>query len=579
MVLEEIPVWHVTVRDAPRAVEELQLVPFEAMRQPGGDAEDEQGDDGEAGRRPNPREPLAVLRSHDSFWHKAGVDVVPSPPSAAHHRRLGAAVIGIALAALALRLLHLRAVRPLVIDVPPPPGMDRWLNMEIATAIARGEWLGGWAVPYDSSPGYSYLLAALYRLSGERWIGPAVVQLALGALTPIVLAGAVRRLRDEKTAVVAALLAALYLPAIFYEGLLVKFSLVPFATAILLYATVRLQEGTRRWALGAGVALAALALLRPNTMLVAPVVGWAALRGLRPSAAASRVAFVACGAALLMVPMAVRDHLAAERGVPSALGGIHFYIGSNPQADGEYVVLPRIRPDIVGHVVDARREAERRVGHRLSPEEASRFWFHQGLAFIREDPGRYVLLELRKLWFVLEANESGSFGDDFDALRPASPVLRLPLVTFGVVMPLAAVGVLGCLRRRAWLLPAFALSVAVSLLPFFVAGRYRIPLAPPVIALAALGLDHIGGRGTGRGSVRLAAVGLGLPLLAILSGADDVQVATLLGTLAIGVGLVRWLPPSSAACASIVHVPEGAQPREDSGIDLGSRPEADHRPP
>ena len=579
MVLEEVPVWHVAVRDAPGAVEKLELVPLEPVGQPRRDAEGEERDHCQAGNRPARSERIAALSWHALVWHKAGVDVPPGPLAASRRRRLDPAVIGIGVAALVLRLLHLRAVRPLLIDTAPPPGMDRWLNMEVAAAIARGEWLGGWAVPYDSSPGYSYVLAALYRASGQRWIGPAAVQLVLGAVAPILLAGVVRRLRDDRTAVVAALLGALYLPAIFYEGLLVKFSLVPVAASALLYATVRLRDGARGWAFGTGVVLAALGLLRPNTILLAPLVGWAALRGVRASVAASRAALVGAGVALLMVPMAVRDHLAAERGAASALGGIHFYIGSNPRADGEYVVLPRIRPDIVGHVVDARREAERRAGHRLSAEEASRFWFREGLAFIRNDPVRYVLLELRKLWFVFEANESGTFGDDFDALRPASPVLRLPLVTFGVVMPLAAVGALGCLRRRAWLLPAFTLSVVVSLLPFFVAGRYRIPLAPPVIALAALGLDDIGRPGRVRGSVRLAAVVLGLPLLAILSGAHDVQVVTLLVTLAIGVGLVRWLPVSSTARASFVHVSESAQTGEDSGIDLGPRPEAHHRPP
>ena len=169
------------------------------------------------------------------------MDVPPGPLAASRRRRLDPAVIGIGVAALVLRLLHLRAVRPLLIDTAPPPGMDRWLNMEVAAAIARGEWLGGWAVPYDSSPGYSYVLAALYRASGQRWIGPAAVQLVLGAVAPILLAGVVRRLRDDRTAVVAALLGALYLPAIFYEGLLVKFSLVPVVASALLYATVRLR--------------------------------------------------------------------------------------------------------------------------------------------------------------------------------------------------------------------------------------------------------------------------------------------------------------------------------------------------
>src|SRR5207247_2368375 len=218
----------------PRAVEELQLVPFEAVRQPGGDAEDEQGDHGQPRGHPNRRQLIMALRSHVPLWHKAAVHVPPGSPAARRRHRVDPAVIG------------------------------------------------------------------------------------LGAATPILLAAVVRRVRDERAAVLAALLAALYVPAIFYEALLVKFSVVPFVTSVLLYATVRLREGTRRWALAAGVALAALALLRPNTVLLAPVVGWAAVRGVRPSLAARRMAFIATGVALLMVPMAVRDHLAAERGVASA---------------------------------------------------------------------------------------------------------------------------------------------------------------------------------------------------------------------------------------------------------------------
>ena len=94
---------------------------------------------------------------------------------------------------------------------------------------------------------------------------------------------------------------------------------------------------------------------------------------------------------------------------------------------------------------------------------------------------------------------------------------------------------------------------------------YWYALALAVIALAA--------------SYVLRRSPLGLSLLAILSGADDVQVVTLLGTVTIGVGLVRWLPVSSAAGASFVHVAEGAQAGQDGGVNLGPRPEADHRPP
>jgi 4-amino-4-deoxy-L-arabinose transferase-like glycosyltransferase len=452
-------------------------------------------------------------------------------------------VLAISLAALALRLTHLRAVRPLVIDQPGPEGMDRWLNVRVAEAIAGGDWLGGWAVPFDSSPAYSYVLAGLYRICGERWVGPVLIQLILGAVTPLLLYAVVRRVRGHAAGVVAALLAALYLPAIFYEGLLVKFSLVPVMVALALYTLLRVREGRARWALAAGAVLGGLTLLRPNTILVAPILlGWAVWSAPLPTAC-RRAALVVVGAALLLVPMAVRDHVAARRGHAAALGGIHFYIGTNPHADGEYVVLDGIRPDIVGHVVDARREAERRLGHQLTPAEVSHFWFQQGLAFIREHPGRYAMLQLRKLWFALEAGESGSFGDDFEALRPASPVLRMPLVTFGTVLPLGLIGLYTCLRHGPLLMPLFVAGFLASLLPFFVAGRYRLPLAPAMIVLAAVGLADVEPGLRRLGIPALVMTAIGLSLIGILFGARDVELLTLLGVLVIGVALLRWFSP------------------------------------
>jgi hypothetical protein len=450
-------------------------------------------------------------------------------------------VVAIAATALALRLIHLGAVRPIVLDRPPPPGMDRWLSMEIASAVASGEWSGGWAAPFESSPGYSYLLAGLYVASGRRWIGPLALQLVLGALTSVLVYALARRLRTHAVGVVAGLLAALYLPAVFYEGLLVKFGFLPFVTALTLLGLQRIRDGCERWALPTGIALGALVLLRQNLVLIAPVVVAWSVAGAGGRAALRRTVLVAAGVALLLGPMAVRDHVAARRGRAAALAGIHFYLGTNPRADGEYVVLDGIRPDIVGHVVDARREAERRAGHALSGPDVSRFWFERGLAFIRDDPARYALLQVRKLWLALEANESGSFGDEFGALRPASPVLRLPLVMFGTVVPFALVGLVACLRRRQMLMPLFALGVVVSLLPFFVAGRYRLPLAVPMIVLAAVGLDAIDAAIRRRGARVLLVTVPAIALVAVVLGARDVQVLTALATLAVSLILLRGL--------------------------------------
>jgi len=77
----------------------------------------------------------------------------------------------IAVLALALRFVHLWSTWAHHMAEPPEVGMDRWLNVHVAEAVADGRWLGGWAAAYDSSPGYSYVQAALYWLAGRHLLG------------------------------------------------------------------------------------------------------------------------------------------------------------------------------------------------------------------------------------------------------------------------------------------------------------------------------------------------------------------------------------------------------------------------
>ena len=60
---------------------------------------------------------------------------------------------------------------------------------------------------------------------------------------------------------------------------------------------------------------------------------------------------------------------------------------------------------------------------------------------------------------------------------------------FGVLAPLALVGMVAERRawRRLWLLPALALALAASVAVFYVFARYRYPLVPVLMPLAAAG--------------------------------------------------------------------------------------------
>lgn len=471
-------------------------------------------------------------------------------------RRLLAGVVTLA---LALRLLHLHAVAPLVLDRPPEIGMDRWLAMHVAEAVARGDLLGGWSAEYDSTPGYAYVLGAVLRASGHRWLPALVLQALLGALACLLVYGIGRRLWSPAAGLIAAVLLATYAPALFYETLLVKFALVTVTVAALLYCVARAtDDGGGRWGALAGVALGMLQALRGNALFVAVPCAWWLIRGRRASAA---LAGLVAGATLVLLPLAVRDHVAAAHGRGTSLWGIHFYVGTQPGADGAYTPVPGVRDDVVGHVVDARARAEEAEGHPLSAAGVSWHWFRRGLHAIRADPAAYLRLEARKLYLALDGAEEGSFGDDYaDAVAASWVLRRLPLVTFGSVVPLGLLGLLVALReRRALLLAWFAIAYVLSLLVFFVTARYRLPLVVPMLVLAGGALDWLARRLRDRRAIAaLAGLFLAGALCAFADGWRDR--GTFVAVLVLGLGC-------AARTASLGDVAERTQPIETLGGD------------
>jgi 4-amino-4-deoxy-L-arabinose transferase-like glycosyltransferase len=419
-------------------------------------------------------------------------DAAPAAPAESSGHL--AIVLGLCAVALGLRILHLAAVATDLLAEPPPMGMDRWVQMHIAEAIAAGDLVGGWSSGFDSGPAYAYAIALPYWLGGGRWIVPIVMQILLGALTPLLAFEVGRRLGGTSVGLVAAALTVLYIPFIFYEVLLVRFSLLPVVTFALLavWLAIPAWRGMPGFVVG-GLLLGIFTILRPNGIVCVPlVVGWGLVQCSSWSRRAGGVAAVAAGIGLVAVPLALREHAAGSRRLATSLWGIHFYIGNHAEADGSYTSVPDVSEDIVGHVVDARRLAETAEGRTLSPTEVSLYWFHRGLAFAMADPLDWIRLQGRKLRLMLAPEEYGTFGDDFEYHAELSSVLRLPLVSFGTMLPVAVLGAtLVACGSAGRLVLLFVLGYAVSLLPFFVVARYRLPLAPPLLALAAVALVEL----------------------------------------------------------------------------------------
>jgi Flp pilus assembly protein TadD len=400
--------------------------------------------------------------------------------------------------ALLLRLAHWAAVRraPFIAELAmDSQEYDRW-----AREIAAGDWLGHGV--FFQAPLYPYLLALLYKLCGHSLDAVYLAQIAAAVAGCYALYRAARRMAGERVGLAAAALAAVYGPFLFYDVQLLKESLAVSLVCFLLWALAaaaspgpaaapaQTPAGIGRWLL-AGLLLGALALLRENALLVVPFLlplAWIARPPGRP-APALRAGALLAGACLALAPVALRNGLVGGDFLPTTFqGGVNFYIGNNPQADGTY------RPIVPGKQVPEleRREpvrlAEQAMGRRLTPGEVSRFWLGRALSWARSHPAAALRLSLRKLglfWSWYEWPDAV----DYYAIREQSPVYRLPLLELGGVTLLAAVGLgfLGGGRARR-LAPAllFAAGWMVSTVAFFLFARYRLPAVPALMLLAAL---------------------------------------------------------------------------------------------
>jgi tetratricopeptide (TPR) repeat protein len=408
------------------------------------------------------------------------------------------------LAAFALKaalLAHFNA-HPLL---QPTGDMDSGVYARLAADVARGDMLlrGPGPVPYFVSPLYIYFLAAVHALSAGSLLAAKVVQVALGTAAVGLVWGMTRRLFDDRAALVAGILYALTGVVSFHEILILQAALDPFLTALSLFLlayalapgrislNVNKEEGVRaavssRWGTwaAAGAAFGLLALNRPNALLcIAAIAVVLAFERVRPA-----VALLAGTAAIVALPLARNLIVSGEPVLISSHGGLNFFVGNGPGANGVYRWLDGITPSVSGQAADAKKLAEREAGRPLTTREVSSFFARRAFTWVAEEPGKAARLFARKLWYVF-SNDELSLNFSAAWYRRESVLLRLlavgpwllvPLGGAGLVLAVLGTGKLSGRDAAVWVsfVPVYALLVAA----FFVATRYRLPLSVPLAA-------------------------------------------------------------------------------------------------
>jgi tetratricopeptide (TPR) repeat protein len=188
--------------------------------------------------------------------------------------------------------------------------------------------------------------------------------------------------------------------------------------------------------------------------------------------------------------MAMRNYAIHEKFFPfSVQGGINFYIGNNPEANGQFMSPHGVSMAPVEQVRTSIRVAEKHTNRTLTPAETSRHWFLAGLRYIRTHPLETAGLYVKKMALFWRAEEL-PLNINYPLSRKLVPVLRFPFFSFGLVSPFAIMGLALSSRRpiHGLLGHFFVFAGTVSVVIFFISARYRLPVVPFLIVLAAWGL-------------------------------------------------------------------------------------------
>ncbi len=345
---------------------------------------------------------------------------------------------------------------------------------------------GGGDVPSAlHPPAWTIVLALPSALGQQSYLAHQLVATVVGTLTIVVTGLAGRAAFGARTGLIAAAILAVYPNTWIYEREVEAETLVLLGVAVTIWIVYRYHDRpSRNGAIALGVAVGVLALTRAELValiiiLVVPLI--LSTASVSWGTKVARLAIVAAVCGLVISPWAIYNSTRFERNVPLSTGfGSAMLQGNCPPTYSG----PLLGSFKLGCAILAK-------GASKDPSVADGQNRHLALDYMRAHSSWVPV--------VVAARIGRTFGlyRPFQELHLArdrlSPlwVLRLGLLGYWILLPLAIVGGFVARRRRVLLYPVlvFPVTVLIAVIPTIGEIRYRASAEIPLVLLAAVAID------------------------------------------------------------------------------------------
>jgi 4-amino-4-deoxy-L-arabinose transferase-like glycosyltransferase len=334
---------------------------------------------------------------------------------------------------------------------------------------------------------YSFYLAAVYALTGLNPIVARLVQaIAVGVLHPYLAYLLGTRVAGRRAGLAAAALSAGYVYFIYYSGALMTEAFYITGVLAALYLALRLADAERsqqrRWGIALGLVLGATVLLRQLFSLTIPFlllwVWWVRYRRGQPLPLAATVIAAAVVVAMI-APFTVYNYARFDRFVLlNTNAGYAFYMANHP------VYGTRFEPILTAETGGYQQLIPGDLGE-LDEAAMEQALLRRGLQFVRDDPGRYLLLSLSRIPVYFTFWPSADSGTLSNVSRAASFGLLWPFMLAGTLIVLLRQRAAVLLQPASLLLLFAGVYASIHIFSWALI-RYRLPVDAVMLVFAGV---------------------------------------------------------------------------------------------